>query len=91
MGALFCNNAEKRERKNKISSHVFCEDKLPSFSEKFHKCIYLLTPLSRALEKLIVTQLVKKFPVFEPKDSLLCSQQPTTGPYSEPHVSSPHL
>jgi hypothetical protein len=27
----------------------------------------------------------------EPKGSLLCSQEPTIGPYPEPDASSPHL
>jgi hypothetical protein len=36
----------------------------------------------KSLEKLIVIQLVKKFPGFmEPEVSVPCSQDPTTGPY----------
>jgi hypothetical protein len=27
----------------------------------------------------------------EPEDSLLCSQEPATGPYPEPDASSPQL
>jgi len=30
-------------------------------------------------------------PFVEPKDSLQCSQEPTTGPYPEPNKSSPHV
>jgi hypothetical protein len=43
----------------------------------------MINPWSRALlEKLTVTQLVKKFPPFmEPKGSLPCSQGPATGQY----------
>jgi hypothetical protein len=56
--------------------------------------IYLLTPWYRALfEKLIVTQLVKKYPDFfmEPEGSLPCTQKPGIGPYPEPaESSSPH-
>jgi len=46
------------------------------------------------LEKLTVTQLVKKLPIpnslpfMEPKDSLLCSEVPATAVYPEPHASS---
>lgn len=39
-----------------------------------------------------VIQLFKKFTVFiEPNGSVLLSQEPTTGPYSKPDESSPHL
>jgi len=42
--------------------------------------------------KLIVTQLVEKFPAFYgPEGSLPSSQQSSTGPYTDPDVSSPHL
>jgi hypothetical protein len=55
---------------------------------------YLITPWCRILcEKLIVTQLVKKYPAFfmEPEGSPPCSQKPATGPYPEPaESSSPH-
>jgi hypothetical protein len=53
-----------------------------------------LTPWSRVLAKLPVTQLVKKLnslPFLEPKGSLPWSQQPTTGPYPEPDESSQKL
>jgi len=37
------------------------------------------------LEKLVVTQLVKKFPTFmQPEGSLECSQEPAPAPYPEP-------
>jgi hypothetical protein len=56
--------------------------------------LYLLTPWCRTLfEKLIFTQLVKKYCAFfmEPKGSLPCSQKPAIGPYHEPaESSSPH-
>jgi hypothetical protein len=50
-----------------------------------------LTAWDRILhEKLIVTQLVKKFPPsMEPEVSLLCSQ-PVTGPYPEPDACNSH-
>jgi hypothetical protein len=53
----------------------------------------LLRLYSRVLlEKLIVTQLSKQFPVFTgPQGSLQYSQQPATGPHSKPDASSPHL
>jgi hypothetical protein len=46
-------------------------------------CTYLFTLWCKILsEKLIVTQLVKKYPVFfmKPKISLPCSQKPAIGP-----------
>jgi len=44
------------------------------------------------LEKLTVTQLVKKFPDFmKPKVPVLCSQDSTTGPYPEPDAFIPCL
>jgi hypothetical protein len=55
---------------------------------------YLITPWFRVLfEKLIITQLVIKYPAFfmEPKGSLPCSKKPTIGPYPDPAKSSlPH-
>jgi len=48
------------------------------------KCRFLL-------EKLTVTQLVKKFPAFmEHEGSLPCSQKSASGPYTEPDVSNPY-
>jgi hypothetical protein len=53
--------------------------------------VELLTPWSRVLlEKLMVTQLVNPF-FKEPEGSLLFSQEPTTGPYSESDESILHL
>jgi hypothetical protein len=54
---------------------------------------YITTPTCRVLlEKLTVTQLVKKFPTFiKPESSLPCSQQPATGPYPKSDESNPHL
>jgi len=51
-----------------------------------------LTPWIRVLlQKLTVTQLVKKLPHFlELEGSLLCSQEPAPDPCPEPHVSSQH-
>jgi len=48
------------------------------------------TPLSRVLlEKLTVTQLVKKLPAFYgPQSPLLYSQEPSTGPYPETCIQS---
>jgi hypothetical protein len=56
---------------------------------------YLLNPYSRVLlEKLTISQLVKKFPAFygtlEPEGSLPHSQVPATCPYPEPAQSSPY-
>jgi len=44
--------------------------------------------LNRAiLEKLIVTQLIQKFPAFMlAEGSIPCLQEPTTGPYPEPEA-----
>jgi len=50
-----------------------------------------LNARSRVLEKLTVTQLVKKFHASFWKLKvylLLCSQEPATGPFSEPHEFS---
>jgi hypothetical protein len=49
-------------------------------------------PLNRAIHvKLLVAQLVKKFPIiFKLEDSLPCSQESATGLFSEPDDSSPH-
>jgi len=50
-----------------------------------------LTPWCRILfEKLIVTQLIKKYPAMfkEPEGSSPCSQKPADGPHSEPAESS---
>jgi len=44
------------------------------------------------IEKLIVTQLVKKsLPFIEPEGSLRCSKETVTGPYPEPDASNPHF
>jgi hypothetical protein len=46
-----------------------------------------------SFEKLIVTQLIKKYPAFftEPDASSPCSQKPVTAPYPDPTESdSPH-
>jgi hypothetical protein len=59
-----------------------------------HSLTHSLTPWCGTLiEKLIVTQLVKKYPAFfmEPEGSLPCLQKPAIGPYPEPaESSSPH-
>jgi hypothetical protein len=52
---------------------------------------YSLAPWCRILfEKLIVTQLIKKYPAFfmEPESSSSCSQKAANGLYSEPAESS---
>jgi hypothetical protein len=52
-----------------------------------------LTPCSRVLEKLVVTQLVEKLLAFmEPEGSLPCSQEPVPGSYPETDasISRPH-
>jgi hypothetical protein len=50
----------------------------------------LLTPWNRVfLEKLIIAQLVKKFPAFLETRRLPCSEGPTTGRYPEPNESIP--
>jgi hypothetical protein len=52
----------------------------------------MITPWSRVLEKLIVTQLVKKFPHFmEPDVSSPCLKQPATGPYHQADEPSSQL
>jgi hypothetical protein len=53
---------------------------------------FLLTPWRAvALEKLVGVQCMKTSPPFmEPDCSLPCSQEPTTGPFSEADESSPH-
>jgi hypothetical protein len=45
----------------------------------------------RDLQKLRIAHIVKKFPaLIEPKGSLLCSQQLSTGPHPEPDKFSPY-
>jgi hypothetical protein len=54
--------------------------------------IHNISALSRILEKLIVTHLLKKLPTFMgPEGSLPCSQQPATSLYSKPDESNPQL
>jgi hypothetical protein len=58
---------------------------------KINLSTYSLTPWCRTLfEKLIDTQIVKKYAAFfmDSEGSLSCSQKPATGPYSEPAESS---
>jgi hypothetical protein len=57
-----------------------------SVCKKLNYVIYRLTPWSTVLlEKLTVSQLVKKFPAFmKHKGSLPHSQMPATRPYPEP-------
>jgi len=50
-----------------------------------------LTPWSRVLQKLTVTQSRSSPPSMEPQVSLPCSQQPASGTYPEPHKSNPQL
>jgi hypothetical protein len=57
------------------------------FNSASYLLTYLLTPWCRTLlEKLILTQLVKKYPAFfrELEGSLPCSQKAAIGPYPEP-------
>jgi len=55
--------------------------------KRANKLLEQLTPWNMVLlEKLTVTQLVKKFPT-----SLSYSQEPVTGPYPEPDEFIPHL
>jgi hypothetical protein len=91
---------------NSVRALTICSKRrlLPHFNVHRHRAkhrtsrqpisFYILTPRCRILfEKLIVTQVVKKYPAFfmEPEGSLSCSQKPATGPYSEPgESSSPH-
>jgi hypothetical protein len=97
-----------RHRRESLKSRIKYQRKYKSFSPtkslgyyhlKQHKPgldeDYLLPPWYRTLfEKLMmVTQLVKKYPVFfmEPKGSSPCSQKPATASYPElSESSSPH-
>jgi hypothetical protein len=56
-----------------------------------YNLLYQLTLWSRVLlEKLIVAQLVKKFPAFmAPEGSLPCPQDPAIEPCSQPVIFSP--
>jgi hypothetical protein len=58
--------------------------------EGYSELIYFLHGAGYFFGKLIVTQLVKKYPALfmEPEGSLSCSQKPATGPYPEPAESS---
>jgi len=51
---------------------------------------HVLTPCSRALQKLIVAQLIKKLFFYGPKDSFPSSHLPVTGTYPQPDESILH-
>jgi hypothetical protein len=59
----------------------------------YHMPHYIMnrTPWSRALlEKLIITQLIKKLATFYGTHRFTCSEDPTIGSYPKLHESSPH-
>jgi hypothetical protein len=64
------------------------------FKAVAHGSTHSLTPWCRILfKKIIVTQLIKKYPAFfmETEGSSPCSQKPATGPYPKPTESNwPH-